>query len=356
MKHLFVTGMGRSGTSLLDKLLCAHPKIDLLSQPLPLLFVEAKKRFLESIGQPGYFVLNDDEISRDYSQGQFNKYLANMSMKNEELVSLFECMRDYSGQKTRPDIEPVAFNAERSPGFKQLLDHCLHFFKVKPEAKFVGLKEIMCEEYLPYLGAAGYKCIVILRDPRDVLASANYPGGEKYLGDKKPTLFLLRSWRKSAEFAWQLGDESYFHFLRYEDLVDDPCRELDKIANFLGISHFDPEWFANGIHDRDGREWKANSSGGVQGSSVSKASLGAYRKLLSFEERAYTEAVCGEEIDWLGYADRSVASKADRELCIRTFKYHGIPMLPELSNDYSSSEIHVKQELQRQDSIRGRYE
>jgi Sulfotransferase family len=50
---LFVTGMQRSGTTLLEKLLHAHPELSVLSQPFPLLFVEVKRAFLESIGPSG---------------------------------------------------------------------------------------------------------------------------------------------------------------------------------------------------------------------------------------------------------------------------------------------------------------
>ena len=55
----FITGMGRSGTTLLEKLLCNHKDLSVLSQPLPLVFIDLKKRFLETLGIKKYFVLND---------------------------------------------------------------------------------------------------------------------------------------------------------------------------------------------------------------------------------------------------------------------------------------------------------
>ena len=45
---VFVTGMARSGTTLLDKLLSLHPNAFVASQPLPLLYVWVKRAFWES--------------------------------------------------------------------------------------------------------------------------------------------------------------------------------------------------------------------------------------------------------------------------------------------------------------------
>ena len=45
---LFVTGMLRSGTTLLDKLLSIHPQALVHSQPLTPLYVKVKRAFLQT--------------------------------------------------------------------------------------------------------------------------------------------------------------------------------------------------------------------------------------------------------------------------------------------------------------------
>ena len=192
--RIFVTGMGRSGTSLLDKLLCSHPRIDILSQPFPLVFVEAKRRFLRLRGRTPYFVLNDDRISRDYTQEAFDAYLDGLSMDAATVEGLFREMEGYSGQTTKPDRSTMSEITTCHRGFAGVIEYCLEKYSLDERASWIGTKEIMCEEFMPYLLAVGYRCILIVRDPRDVLASANYPRGEKYLGSKKPTLFVLRTW------------------------------------------------------------------------------------------------------------------------------------------------------------------
>lgn len=47
MIELLVTGMLRSGTTLLEKALNVHPDIKLCYQPFPELFINTKKAFLE---------------------------------------------------------------------------------------------------------------------------------------------------------------------------------------------------------------------------------------------------------------------------------------------------------------------
>jgi hypothetical protein len=348
MGKLFITGMGRSGTTLLDKLLTNHDDIDVLSQPLPLLYVEAKNRFLKDLGVEKYFVLNDDLISKNYTQKEFDAYLSHLILKPTQIADIFKKMEGYSGQSTKADF-PIKSDLPPAQGLSGLIDLCLSSFSKKLACRYIGTKEIMCEEFLPYLCVKGYKCILILRDPRDVLASVNYPKKEKYLGEKKPTLFILRSWRKSVEYAFQLRNKNNFHMLRYEDLVADPMKELGAITEFLGVPGFPPDQFEKGILDRDGVIWGANSSFGINGSFISKRPDEMYKSTLTAEEIAYTEAVCSLELGWLGYPFQYPLDMTDT---IRGFRDHGVPGDQNISADFSSQEINADMEIERLSTFR----
>ncbi|MFC1695167.1 sulfotransferase [Pseudomonadota bacterium] len=341
--RLFVTGMARSGTTLLDKLLNSHSDVEVLSQPFPLVFVEAKRRFLDSLGVGTYYVLNDDLISRSYSHESFTVFLNEVQFHSSDIDDLFKKMAAYSGQSTRPDHARLPLKAGLLENFIEVVNDCMEYFNTKAVA-YVGMKEIMCEEFLPYLASRGYRCVLIIRDPRDVLASANYPGSEKYFGEKKPALFVLRSWRKSVEFAWQLRNEPDFHCLRYEDLVAQPYIELNKLTDFLAVSSFEPGSLDSGVRDRAGQLWQANSSKQSPGSLVSEKSVGSYRTALGADEIAYTETVCEYEMAWLGYLPDSAT---DPEKCLRSYEDYGINDLPDLPADFSRRTEHVAQELRR---------
>jgi sulfotransferase len=49
-------------------------------------------------------------------------------------------------------------------------------------------------------------------------------------------------------YALQPENKKYFHFVEYDDLVNDPKKEIDKIYDFLGIDRFDHDY--NNIEHR----------------------------------------------------------------------------------------------------------
>jgi sulfotransferase len=44
-------------------------------------------------------------------------------------------------------------------------------------------------------------------------------------------------------FALQPENKKYFHFVEYDDLINDPKEEIDKIYNFFGIDKFDHDYY-----------------------------------------------------------------------------------------------------------------
>lgn len=343
VNNLFITGMGRSGTTLLDKLLTNHKTIDVLSQPFPLIFIEAKRRFLKRKGVDKYYVLNDDFISRNYPQEEFNAYLNDFEINMPDIESLFNKMENYSGQCVKRDHKPTG-DQSLLHGYKKVCEKCLEFYEAEKKAGYLGVKEPMCEEFLPYLCENGYKSIAIIRDPRDVLASANYPKKVKYLGGKKPALFILKTWRKSAEYIHLLKNNSNFHFLRYEDLVTQPYQELNRITDFLGIERFLPTSFDKGVFDRDGEPWLPNTSFELGKTFISTESKGIYKNVLRDEEIAYTEVVCGNEMEWLDY---SVSGNRNKRNIIKNFKDRDVADHMHLQAGFSSQAGNVAAELER---------
>lgn len=306
MEHstLFVTGMQRCGTTLLEKLLASHPQLSVLSQPSPLLFIEAKRSFLKRIDRSkDYFPLGDLFLEVGYSESDFTGFLSEYSFDNQTLKSLFETMSSYSGQYTRFDKARLASLIDRlgSPDLMTIMTALYTEFAHHARATKFGGKESICEEFLPYLLENGCHCVVILRDPRDMLTSLNYGKGQQHGGSYKPTLFNLRNWRKSVAYALHLRDHPRFAWIRYEDLVLNPVESLNQVTPMLNVTRFEKSLFAEGIRDQSGKIWTGNSSHFTQ-HGISNHSIGAYKSLLPRTVTTYAEAVCYPELNALGYS------------------------------------------------------
>lgn len=300
---LLVTGMQRSGTTLLDKLLDQHPAVSLLSQPFPLLLIEAKRTLFQTLGHaPPRYALDPLFRETRYAPDDLNRFLKEFRIDRRWLENVFAEMRDFSGQYTRfpsPQLERALAIFQPGP-LAETLIQLYRLLSSKTEAVCYGGKETLGEEFLPYLLDQGIKAILILRDPRAVLASLNCSEGHRFAGAFKPTLFNLRHWRKSVAFALHLDSHPGFCWFRYEDLVTEPWSTLDRLTDFLGIAPFARDTFKGGIRDRDGRLWEGNSSHGVQ-AEISAASLCRYHALLSGNVIAFVEACCYPELRTLNY-------------------------------------------------------
>ena len=291
---LFLTGMQRSGTTLLEKLVARHPDTSILSQPFPLLFVEAKRSFMRELGRederyPLGHLFREDQ----YNQEDFDHHLSQLRFDHTRLAAVFDRMQTFSGQYTRFDAARLqqVYSRLQATGFAELLERLFEELSPAPEKPVKGSKETICEEFLPYLLDRGWRCVLILRDPRDVVASLYHGRGQEFGGQLKPTLFNVRNWRKSVAYALQLEGRPGFLCLRYEDVVADPAAAMHRITESCGMVPYDYE----GLHG-----WTGNSSHGER-SGVSTESIGAYQRVLPINVTRYIEATCLPEMRLLGY-------------------------------------------------------
>jgi hypothetical protein len=343
---LFVTGMQRSGTTLLEKLLGSHPSVSILSQPFPLLFIQAKLDFLrdrdagDTMYPLGHLFLEDR-----YAPADLAPFLRSYRSDSAGLGRLFAAMRQFNGQYTRPDpaVLAAALDALRPGDFYDTVSQLYRGLGAKRGAVVFGGKETICEEFLPYLLECGGGGVLILRDPRDVLASLNHGRGVHFAGDLKPTLFNIRNWRKSVAFAIHLAGHRRFVWLRYEDLVTRPIDCANRAAAALGVEAFTDELLAEGLRDTSGAPWSGNSSHGRH-EGVSPVSVGGYRALLSPEVVAYVEAACYPELRWLGYP--CSVGWTDLPDLLRGFREPYEISRPGLAG-YSEDSAHVAAEVRR---------
>lgn len=301
MQKIFITGLYRSGTTLLEKVLNLHPSLHLFSQPFPNLYLETKKKFYIHKGLNKIRLLDHLFLEQDYSRDDFCGVLDSCVFSTQDVDRLFDAMATYSGQQT-PELLPLRLQI-RPGSFFQLYEQLFSSLAenlAKNQVGFLGAKEIICEEFIPFLLSKGEYAIVIIRDPRDVVTSLNFGQGSSYMGKIRPILYTLRQWRKSVSFCLEYQDRPNFAYLRYEDLVKDPGSILNWLTQFLRLIPYPRDIFADGIVDQAGQRWQGNSSFGNY-SFISRDSVANFTNKLPEDCVRYIENVCNPELRYLNY-------------------------------------------------------
>jgi len=312
---LFVTGAPRSGTTLLERLLATQDGISMLSQPFPLLFLEAKRAFLATLGigdEP--YPLGHLFREARYPSGALAEFLGGWRVERADLDVWFARMARFSGQYTRFDTGRLdAAFGEITPAddFAKVISKLDRLLGTSPNARWYGSKETIGEEFLPALLDGGFRCVIILRDPRDIAASLNHGRGTEFSGSLKPTLLNIRTWRKSVAFALANEGRPRFHWCRYEDLVTDPAGQLARLAMVTDLGPIAIELVKGEIRDATGAVWRGNSSH-REHHGVGASSVGGYTNVLPREVAEMIEASCLPEMQCLGYDTTLTRSEAER--------------------------------------------
>jgi len=317
---IFITGMLRSGTTLLQRLLNLHPLADILYQPFMSFFVDVKNDFLSSMGySKENYPLGTLFLENRYKPVDFNEYL-----------------KKYESS-AHPVIEPS--------DFYQLFNMLLLKTINRNVVNVYGLKEVLCEEYAPFLADHGTKVVFILRDPRDVLTSMNYGRGEKYSGKVRPTLYNLRLWRKSVALAVYLAMQNKALWIRYEDLVTDPYTQIKLVLDYIGLKSISECKWDISIARLDNIVWSGNSSF-AEKKGISTGSVGQYQKVLPASLIAYIETVCGPEMSLLNYP-LSRSPVDDPVAMLNQFQEPVCPSHASVDPEFSLNANRIQEELNR---------
>lgn len=293
--NFFISGNVRSGTTLLDKLLCNHSEISVLSQALPSLFIATKQKFLKSIGVDNYYPLTHYNEELCYTLSDFLSFLNSEHLSSDIIYQSLNS--GYSGQYTAVSS---GFKKENMT-FVEWYNFLVYENRHKQSANIFGDKEVLCEEYVPYFVENKTKVVHIIRNPMDVINSIYFGGGNKFIGSIKPILFNLHNWRKSAQLALQLSNHPNFLLVYYEDLVTNPHSTLNDIFSFLNAEAESNHILIQNIKDQAGKVWQSNSSF-ESADFVNIKAIGNYQKNLSSSLIQYINFICYPELSQLSYS------------------------------------------------------
>ncbi len=301
MNYFFITGLYRSGTTLLQKILQSHLQIFSLDQPLPNLYYHLKSSFYKERNIIEKNILGILFPNEHYELDEFISFANNQLLNEKDFEIIFKQAKSFSGVNSDKvfNISTKLQAAKLNEVYHQICDLLAKEYN-NENTTYRGSKEIIAEEYIPYFLNKKIKVILIVRDIRDVINSLNYGKGNNFTGEIRPTLFNIRNWRKSVAYSIKYKNNTHFLSIKYEDLIHHTPQILTKVSDFLQISEFTTESYLNSLKDQNNKKWQANSSF-ENYDSISNKSIGKYKSNFSSELIEYIEKLCLPELVHLNY-------------------------------------------------------
>lgn len=260
--YFLVTGMFRSGTTLLARLLHANKNIICASDPYAPVF----KAYRNHYGSQLIPNFDGESPLHDYYFDKIQNDLFRKMQSEDFGVPLASGFIEEIKPKIRKHCGPYSpllhdhLHLLKGNTFSELFRSGLQAIErayYKDNAQAIGFKEVWVGEFAAHFLrlASDTKVIHIVRDPRAIVAS-NFVSGARY-----PLFFLARQWRKLASLAWFDADRSdKVKLIRFEDLVASPETVTKEICAFLGVD-FDEEMIDVGnLKDGAGKSWRQNTS------------------------------------------------------------------------------------------------
>ncbi|MFD8528165.1 sulfotransferase family protein [Streptosporangium canum] len=272
-RPIFIVGCPRSGTTMLQLMTHAHPRIAI--PPETRFMVAAYQRRLH------FGDLNDPAHRRELAEWVVNRRQSrfhDLGLEGEEVVeqivagpstlgsALGIVLRAYAARHGKPRW------GDKRPSYFQHIDVLLRLF---PDAQFIHL----------------------IRDGRDCVASLKempWYSGSVYSA--------VAAWAEAIDFARhgapKLPEGSY-HELRYEDLTTDPEAHLRRLCDFLG-EDFDPVMcepkLVADIACPAHKSWHSRTH-----EDVTTSRSGSWTKRLDPWEISLCESVLGDRLETYGY-------------------------------------------------------
>ena len=269
LEPTFVVGVGRSGTSLLQSMLHAHPDITFLPETHFFRRYVAKKltrRWYETLGPKRFLGVleNDDYFKR---AGILANDLLKPYLESSRAFNLVDCYTRLLRQELGRRGTSVV--GDKDPRNIDYIESLHEFF---PNSSLLH----------------------IVRDPRDVLYSrlmAKWSSGRPYWIN----VFTYDvQMRQGCVYGNTLYGDRYLE-IRYEDLISMPEETLGRVCRHLGLSYSTDmlafESAARELVHFSEMDWKKNTIGPLL-----KDNSGKWMGQLSLQQITLTEHLC---VDWM---------------------------------------------------------
>ncbi|GAB1823115.1 sulfotransferase family protein [Herbidospora sp. RD11066] len=280
-RPIFIVACPRSGTTLLQLMLHAHPRIAIPPETRILVQAYLKRRRFGDLRNPD----RRREMAQWVTGGSRTQF-GDLGIDKNEFIE-----RAVAGPGSLGSVVGLVYKM-----FGEQHDKPRWGDKRPPYIKHMDALIAMFPDC---------QIIHIIRDGRDCVSSL-----KEMPWFKEDIYQAVNRWCEAIDFGRKcgLGPDSYYE-LRYEDLTADPELELKKLCSFLGEDYHpamrEPSKVADTIPSH--KSWHANTHG-----EVTTARAGTWSERLEPWEISLCETVMGERLTSYGY-ELSGAPKAERK-------------------------------------------
>lgn len=319
-RPLFVLGIARSGTNLLARMLDRHPQVCVALDPLMPVFRSLRNAVVlsalpaadrkgfapESPFQDFYFDPAGPAMLDALLDGD-----AGLPLPPDELTRLQQAVPDRAALES-PDLAK-RLAAMRGSTYTAVIGDALRIIaQGKPNAEWVGCKEVWIFDFVPMLARAfeDARFYAIERDPRAIIASL-LTMAEQDPTQAAHTPSYMRHWRKSIALSRAYESDprlrGRFRSVAYEGLVADPLAEAGRLCTELELN-YDPAMLS--LSDQG---WPGNSSY-ADGKDIYASSAEEWRRRLPADARRAVEYLCRPEMALTPYrCDEPPAPRSEVE-------------------------------------------
>ena len=326
---LMVTGLARSGTTLLSECLDHHPRVMCISDMM--------NELLKGFVRYAYYQVENEKKSDSYP-------LDNLFFSGSKKVIQFineSNLKHKIPAYLRKEI--ISKTIQRDGGYNpEIIEHIRKCQALSFDLLFLGIMEILyglygkknlvifgikttwCEQLISPLSNTFPNMVFInlLRDPRAVVAS-NYMSSEN---TRYPLFVNIRDWRKSVYYSWKYQHQDKhisdkFLSVKYEDLVDNPMGVMRKISVFIGVKY--NRLMVESSFKQPNTSYKNIDNIG----SISKNHKEKWKEVLSKDFILQIESYCSAEMNRLGYTQMysNIALEDCSLMSMKQIGYESIP-------------------------------
>lgn len=299
--NVFIVGVGRSGTSLLQSMLHAHPDVAFLPE------THFFRRYIARPYSRWEHESNGAEAFQSTLAGDEEYQRADIPV--EELLAPF-----------LKDVQP--FDLPR------VCTHLFQLYRNRKGGNVIGEKDPRLIDYLPQVQHVfpEARILHIVRDPRDVVLSrmkADWSAG-------RPDWLHALTYRAQIRRGRRQGQQAFgrqYKEVRYEDLLTRPEVTLRDISRHVDVEYSDAmlafQRSAEELVDESERSWKEETTGPLLRDNTEK-----WREGLSPWQIRLTEKICGNAFEWFGY------KRAEPEIEVSGMQHAMLQLAPVLGTGF----------------------